>query len=535
MFYKNSKKIGSIVKMGLIALSMSVPMSFTSTIAFAETVIKAVMHSDLRITDPILTTAHITRNHGYMIYDVLIAQDSNLQPRQQMADWTISEDGKTYQFTLRDGLQFHDGSPVTSKDVIASLKRWGARDSGGQLLLDATEEFTAPDDKTILWKLKKPFNPLLSVLSKESSVPAFIMPERIANTPADQAISEFIGSGPFKMVVSEFKPGLGVTYEKFADYIPRDEPPDGLAGGKVVYVDKVQWISMPDRQTSINALANGEVDYLEQVTVDLIPLIEGDEDIIVEKRDKYGFQTMGRMNFKYPPFDNQKIRQAALYALSQQPILANLMASPEYYKVCGAILGCNTLLASEDGASTLTHNGDIEKAKALLKEAGYDGTPVVIMQPTDTASLLAQPIVAAQQLRAVGFNVDLQPMDWQTLVGRRASMVAPKDGGWNLFFTNWGVPEISSPLISPMLNGRGDKGWFGWPVDDALEQLKQEFIAANNDDERKIVAEKIQKHVLDFVIYIPLGEYQMPQGRHKNVTDMLPTSIPVFWNIKKSD
>ncbi|WP_182417602.1 ABC transporter substrate-binding protein [Bartonella sp. HY038] len=529
LYKKNRFKMRSVLKIGLIALSMSL----ASTTAFAETILKAVMHSDLRVTDPILTTAHITRNHGYMIYDVLIAQDSHSNPRPQMADWTVSEDGKTYSFTLRDGLKFHDGSPVTGKDVVASLKRWGARDSGGQLLFDATEKLEAVDDKTIVWTLKKPFRPLLDVLSKESAVPAFIMPEAVANTPPDQAIKEFVGSGPFKMVVADFKPGIGVTYEKFTDYIPRDEPADGMAGGKVVYVDKVQWISMPDSQTAINALANDEIDYLEEISVDLIPLIEGDDHIVVEKRDKFGSQSIARMNFKYPPFDNQKIRQAALYALSQEPSLANLMASPDYYQVCGAIFGCGTLLGDESGTQSLTHKGDVDKAKALLTEAGYDGTPIVIMQPTDVATLAPQPIVAAQQLRAAGFNVDLQPMDWQTLVGRRASMAAPKDGGWNMFFTTWIIPEVSTPLNSQMLNGRGDKAWFGWPVDEKIEALKQEFIAADNDDERKEVAKKIQQHVIDFVLYVPLGEFQIPQARHTNIKDMLPTASPVFWNMKK--
>lgn len=520
---------------GLLAAALLAGTSLVQPAAAKEKTIVGVMHSGLRVLDPIITTAHITRDHAYMIYDVLIAVDENFTPRPQMADWTISDDKLTYTFTLRDGLKFHDGNPVTAADAVASLKRWGKRDSGGQLIFDVTESLEAKDPKTIVWKLKKPFPALLEIVGKQSAVPPFIMPERVANTPPDKAITEYVGSGPFVFVESEYQPGVSVTYEKFADYVPRKEEPSWMAGGKVVKVDKVKWITMPDAQTAINALLSGEIDYIEQVQIDLLPLLQASDDVVVETRDDLGYQTMGRMNFKHPPFDNVKIRQAALKALSQKDVLNTLIGNPDYYKVCGAIFGCGTPLADESGAETLVKGGDKEAAKKLLKEAGYDGTPVVLMQPTDVVTLTAQPVVAAQALREVGFNVDMQPMDWQTLVTRRASQAKPSEGGWNLFFTNWMVPEINSPLISPMLNGRGDQGWFGWPKDDKLEELRAEFIAADTPEKQREVAIKIQKHTLENVIYIPLGQYAAPQARSKKLTGMIPSPVPVFWNVDKAD
>jgi len=500
--------------------------------ALAETQIKAVLHSDLRLTDPVFTTAHMTRNHGHMIYDMLAAKDSNFNVRPQMADWTVSDDGKTYIFTLRDGLTFHDGLPVTARDVIASIKRWGARDSGGQMILAATQSLEAQDDRTIVWILNSPFGPLLDTISKHSSIPLFIMPERIANTPPDQPITEFVGSGPFKMVVEEFQPGVGITYIKNENYVPRDEPADGFAGGKVVYVDKVRWITMPDHQTALSALINGEIDYFEQVPIDLLPLVEDDENIILEPTRQYGYHAVFRMNFKHPPFNNQKIRQAALAAISQEPILINMASDPKYYGVCGAIFGCSMPLGSETGAQSLINQGDPERAKALLAEAGYDGTPIIFMQSTDVATNVSPPLVAAQQLRAVGFNVEIHPMDWQTLITRRTSMAVPQEGGWNMFFTGWNIPEAASPLSSPMLGGLGDRSWFGWPEDPKIEELKQKFIATTTDAERKGIAEEFQQHVMDFVHYIPVGEYHTVMGYRKNLTGILPIS-PVFWNIRK--
>ncbi|PTW59850.1 peptide/nickel transport system substrate-binding protein [Breoghania corrubedonensis] len=523
------------VAAGLMAGVMLAGASMGTAAQAAEKTITAVMHSGLRVLDPIITTAHIVRDHGYMIYDVLVAQDHTFTPKPQMADWTISDDKTVYTFTLRDGLKFHDGSPVTAADAVASLKRWGQRDSGGQLIFDVTDSLAARDDKTIVWTLKEPYPPLLDTISKQSAVPPFIMPASVAATPPDQAITNHIGSGPFKFVESEYQPGVSVTYEKFDGYVPRDEPADWMAGGKVVNVDKVTWVTMPDAQTTINALLSGEVDYMEQVPVDLLPILQSSEDVTVEVRDPLGFQSIGRMNFLYPPFDNVKVRKAAMMALSQQDVMGTLVGNPDYYKICGSMFGCGTPLEDETGADTLINGGDIDGAKKLLAESGYDGTPVVLMQPTDVPTISAQPIVAAQALRNAGFTVDMQPMDWQTLVTRRASQAKPSEGGWNLFFTNWAVPEINSPLISPMLNGRGNDAWFGWPTDEKLEELRKEFIAAQTSEERKAVAHKIQAHAMDVVNYIPLGQFLSPQARSNKLTDMIQSPVPVFWQIKKAD
>ncbi len=524
----------SIAAAAMLAASTAIIPAGTALAQDGET-ITAVMHSGLRVLDPIITTAHITRNHGYMIYDVLVAQDKNFTPQPQMAEFAVSDDGLTYTFTLRDGLKFHDGEPVTAADAVASLQRWGKRDSGGQLIFDVTASLEATDDKTVTWTLSEPFGPLLDIVSKQSAVPPFIMPARVAETSADEAITDYTGSGPFVFVEEEFEPGVSVTYAKFADYVPREEPVDWMAGGKVVNVDTVKWVAMPDAQTAINALVSGEIDYLEQTPIDLLPILEASPDVVVEVRDPLGYQTMGRMNFKHPPFDDVKIRQAALMAMSQEPVLATLIGNPEYYQMCGAVFGCGTPLESATGTESLTGAGDAAGAKALLEEAGYDGTPIVLMQPTDVVTLTAQPVVAAQQLREAGFNVDMQAMDWQTLVTRRASQSAPSEGGWNIFFTNWMVPEISSPLINPMVNGRGDDAWFGWPEDPELEELRAEFIAATSAEAQKEIAERIQAHVIDVVNYVPLGQYLPVQSRRTNIVNMIPAPVPVFWEVDKTE
>ncbi|MGP8123998.1 MAG: ABC transporter substrate-binding protein [Xanthobacteraceae bacterium] len=499
--------------------------------------ITAVMHSDLRVTDPIITTAYISRDHGYMVYDTLLAMDSSFKIRPQMADWKVSDDKLTYTFTLRDGLRWHDGAPVTAEDCVASLKRWAKRDGMGQKLMDFTASLEATDAKTITLKLKEPYALVLESIGKPSSVVPFMMPKRIAETPADKAITEQIGSGPFKFVKAEFQPGVKAVYEKNTDYVPRAEPPSWTAGGKVVKVDRVEWLTMPDAQTAINALQSGDIDFLEAPSFDMLPALTANKELKVETLSNLGFQTLMRMNFLYPPFDNVKVRRAALLALNQKDVLDALVGNPEYYKICGAIFGCGTPFATDVGSESLTKGNGMAEAQKLLAESGYDGTPVVIMAPTDVGLLKPQPIVVAELLRKAGFKVDVQATDWQTVVTRRASQKPPSEGGWNIFCTNWAGPDVFNPVAHVTLNGRGKNGgWFGWPADDKMEALRDAFVRASTLEDQKKIADEIQARTYEQVTYVPLGQYLAPSAWRKELTGVLGgPATPIFWNIDKSE
>lgn len=502
--------------------------------AESETLI-AVMNTPLRALDPIATSSYVTRDHGYMIYDVLIAQDENFKPQPQMADWVVSADGLLYTFSLRDGLLFHDGAPVTSADVIASLHRWGKRDRAGQLLFEQTLSLEAQNQKQINWRLRKPFPALLEILSKPSSLPAFIMPRRVADTPAEQQISEFTGSGPFKFVAAEFRAGSTATYEKFEQYIPRAEPASWMAGAKVARIKRVKWISMPDAQTAANALAMGEIDLIEGVPIDLLPSLDRYRSIVTEMRSTMGYQVFGRMNFRYPPFDNVDARRAAMLAIGQIHVLTAMVGKSDYFKLCTAVFGCGTPFATDAQSQPQAARPDLEKAKALLAKSGYKGVKIVILRPADVPLLAVPPIVAAQALRQVGFAVELQSMDWQTLLTRRENRSSAADGGWSMFFSVFSIPEVSSPLSNSMLDGRGDRAWFGWPDDSRLEMLRLEFLNAETEDEKKAAAYQIQNHAIEEAIYIPLGEYLQVQARNRNVIGILPTPNLVFWGVSKSE
>ena len=524
--------------LSVLALSVALTSQAVTSQAIAKgKTITAVMHSDLRIIDPGFTTAYITRDHGYMVYDTLLATDSNFKVQPQMADWKVSDDKLTYTFTLRDGLKWHDGTPVTAEDCIASLKRWGRNDTMGQKLMDFTASIDPIDAKSFALKLKEPYGLVLESIGKPSSYTPFMMPKRLAETPAGQQIKEQVGSGPFKFVQAEFQPGVKAVYEKNADYVPRKEPPSWTAGGKVVKVDRVEWITMPDAQTAVNALQSGDIDFMENPSFDLLPLVKANEDIKIDILNKLGFQTLGRMNFLHPPFDNVKVRRAALLAMNQKDVLDALVGNSEYYKICGAFFVCGTPLATEEGAGSLTKGGGMAAAKKALAESGYDGTPVVIMAPGDVVTLKAQPIVAAQLLRDAGFKVDLQATDWQTVVARRASQKPPKEGGWNMFFTNWVGADVMNPIANASIGGRGTKGgWFGWAESPKIEQLKDKYARSSSPEEQKKIAAEIQKEAYEQVIYIPLGQYLAPSAWRKSLTGVLDgPATPVFWNIDKSE
>ncbi|MTV12058.1 MULTISPECIES: ABC transporter substrate-binding protein [Bradyrhizobium] len=524
----------------LTALALSFApqeLSFAPQAMAAGKTITAVMHSDLRVIDPIMTTAYITRDHGYMIYDTLLATDSNFKIQPQMADWKVSDDKLTYTFTLRDGLKWHDGAPVTAEDCVASLKRWGKVDGMGQKLMDFTASLEATDAKTITLKLKEPYGLVLESIGKPSSRVPFMMPKRLAETPPDKPIPEQIGSGPFKFVQAEFQPGVKAVYEKNKDYVPRKEPASWTAGGKVVKVDRVEWVTMADAQTAVNALQSGDIDFMENLPFDMLPVLEANPDLKIDVLNKFGFQTLGRMNFLYPPFDNPKVRRAAFLAMNQKDVLDALVGNAKYQKICGAFFVCGTPLETDVGAETLVKGNGLAEAKKALAASGYDGTPVVIMAPGDVTTLKAQPVVAAQQLREAGFKVDLQATDWQTVVTRRASQKPPKEGGWNMFFTNWVAADVSDPIVNASITGRGKNGgWFGWAEDAKIEELRDKFARAGSAEEKKKIAAEIQTEAYDQVIYVPLGQYTVPSAWRKSLTGVLDgPATPIFWNIDKSE
>jgi peptide/nickel transport system substrate-binding protein len=498
----------------------------------AQTTLRAVMHSDLKILDPIWTTAYIVRNHGYMIYDTLLAQDEKGEIKPQMVEkYDTSADKKTYTFTLREGLLWHDGKPVTSEDCIASIKRWAVKDSLGQKMMSFVDSIDAVDAKTFTIKLKEPTGLVLLGLSKPSSNVPFMMPKRVAETDPNKQIEDFTGSGPFVFVKDEWKPGDKTVYVKFDKYKPRAEPASGLAGGKVAKVDRIEWRAISDTQQAVNALQKGEIDYIEQPSHDLLGTLKKDTNISIVEVPQIKAQYVFRPNHLHKPFDNPKVRQALWYAFNQEDFLMATIGDENYIKACKALFVCDTQFGTTKGTDGLL-TSNAKKAQELLKEAGYDGTPVLLMHSTDLKALTNLAPVAKSLMEKAGFKVDMQSMDWQTLVARRAKKDPPSAGGWNAFLTAWVVADVMNPVSAAYVNSGCEKASFGWPCDAEMEKLRDEFARSSDVAKQKEIAEAVQKRNMEITAMIPVGEYVQPIAIRKNVKGLLMAPVPVHWNIE---
>jgi peptide/nickel transport system substrate-binding protein len=498
-------------------------------------VLKFIPQSDLAILDPIWTTAYVTRNHGFLVFDTLYGQDGAFKSQPQMVEGATTEaDGKLWKLTLRSGLKFHDGTPVLARDCVASLQRWGKRDAFGQALFAATDELSAADDRTIVFRLKKPFALLPDALGKTGSNVPVIMPERLARTDAFTQVTEMVGSGPFRFKADERVPGDRVVYERFADYQPRPGAASFTAGGKVAYFDRIEWHVIKDSSTAAAAMESGEMDWWENPPGDLLPLLKrgGKLDVLVQ--DPTGSMGYMRPNFLYPPFDNPAFRRALMGGINQADYMTAAAGSDtSLWQTPVAAFCPSSPMANTAGMSALSAKPDMEKVRAAVKASGYSGEPVVVLGATDFPIIDAIVNVGVDMLKKAGVNVDYQAVDWGTVVQRRARRDPPSKGGWNVFFTYWSGLDNFNPAGDLALRGNDGSGWFGWPTMPKLEQLRDQWFAAPDEAAQKKICEDIQQTVFDEVPFYPLGQLYQPTAYKKELTDVLGGFV-LFWNVKRA-
>jgi peptide/nickel transport system substrate-binding protein len=493
-------------------------------------VLRVVPHANLQILDPVFTTQYISRNYAYMVYDTLFALDENFQPRPQMVDtFEVSPDRLRYTFRLRDGLAWHDNTPVTADDCVASLVRWGKRDSMGQRLFGVVDKLEVQDAKTFVMVLKQPYGIVLDSIGKISSNVPFMMPKRVADTPADQQIKDTIGSGPFIFKRDEWRPGNLAVWVRNPNYKPRAEPVSSAAGGKVAKVERVEWHVM-DPNTAMNALIAGEIDFWEQVTPDLVQVVRQAPGVKVENLDPVGNMGWGRFNHLVAPSNNPLVRRAAMKAVKQEDYLRTAIGDPELYKLNPSIFPDGTPLHNSAGAELTTQN--LNDAKSLLQQAGYKGEEFAILQPTDHPILNPFTLVTAESLRRVGFNVKLIAMDWATLGSRRTSREPVSNGGWNMFHTWWIGGDVINPLTGVGFAAVGEQGWPGWHKDEQIEKLRTDFANAATPDEAKKAAAEFQRRTYEIGSYINCGQYFSPVGYRDHVKGMIRSPVQFFWNIE---
>ncbi|MDB5416308.1 MAG: Peptide/nickel transport system substrate-binding protein, partial [Rubritepida sp.] len=400
-------------------------------------VMRFIPQIDLAFLDPHFTTAYVTRNHGHMVFDTLYGSDASFQPTPQMVQGhTIENDGKLWNLTLRPGLLWHDGERVTARDCVASIRRWARRDALGSALMAATEELSAPDDRTIRFRLKKPFPLLPAALGKVTSPMPAMMPERLANTDPFTQITEMVGSGPFRFLAAERVAGSRNVYAKFDGYVPREDGPGGWnAGPKRVHFDRVEWTTIPDAATKVAAMQRGEQEWWENPTHDLLPLLRRNRQIRIEVTNPTGALDMMRPNHLQAPFNNPGIRRAMFHAVDQTALMQAIVGTDAaMYHVPHGMFCPDTPMATEDGLEPLRGPRDPAKAREMVRAAGYAGEKVVMLVATDYAQFKAIGDVMADTLSRIGMNVDYVATDWGTMLQRRNNKNPAEQGGWSCLF-----------------------------------------------------------------------------------------------------
>ncbi len=502
------------------------------SVAQPAKLLRFIPEGDPAVIDPIWTTATVTRNHGYLVFDTLYGQaaDYSMQP-QMVAGHTIENDGKLWRLTLRDGLRFHDGEPVRAQDVVPSIQRFAARDAFGRALMDATDELSAASDQVVQFRLKQPFPLLPNALGKTGTSMPCIMPQRLAVTDPNKQVTDMTGSGPFRFKADERVPGALAVYERNKDYVPR---PDGsatfTAGPKVVHYDRVEWRIIDDPSTAANALINGEVDWWQNPTPDLLGMLRAGK-IATRVLDPGGALGCLRFNELYPPFDNPAIRRAVLGAFDQDEAMAAVAGGErDLWKDHVGVFSPGTPMATTEGTDILVGKRDYGRVRDELQRAGYKGERVTLLDPTNYPNTHPLALVSADSLQKAGMNMDVQAMDWGTVVQRRASRKPPSEGGWNLFVTTLNGTNNFDPASHLGLRGNGDQAWFGWPRAPELEALRAKWFAAADLPTQKQICAEIQRAFFQDPTYVPLGAYYDTTG-YRQITD-LRMGFVQFYDVK---
>jgi peptide/nickel transport system substrate-binding protein len=460
--------------------------------------------------------------------------DAEFVPRPQMAKgWDIGDDGRSWTFTLREQLRFHDGEPVRSADCVASIRRWWVRDVFGQVVAAHTDDIEVLDDRRFRFRLKRPFPLLAAALGKSNSSQCFIMPERVARTDPGRQITDATGSGPFRFVREEWVAGVKAVYARHEGYVPRNEPVSGIAGGRVPRVDRVEWTVIPDASTAANAMRTGEQDYWEQPMHDLLPTLRRDRNIVVQPRDRSGTYAMLRFNHLQPPFDNVEIRRAVAMAVDQSQYMQAVAGrEPDAWGTCEGFFACGGPMANEAG-NDIMKTKSIDRAREALRAAGYRGERVVQIVATDSHAINAVSEVTGDLLRRMGFNLDYVASDWGSMLQRRNSREPVERGGWSVFHTLWNGADILSPAVNTMVRANGAAAWFGWPSDPRLEELRTAWFEAAEQDRQQAIARDLQAQAFRSMPYVPLGYYVQSAAWRRNVTGVFPVPTTVYWNIGK--
>jgi len=476
-----------------LAAVIALPIAWHARAATAETTLNAVLEAEIVTLDPHFTGAYISRTFGYMVYDTLFAPDSK-----------------------------------GAADVVASLKRWETRNALGGRLQATTASLQAADPKTFVLTLTQPYGLVLETLGTTLGPVPFIIPARLASTPGTTQITEIVGSGPFTYSPADHTTGDHMLLHRNPNYVSRTDPTDFLSGAKLVKIDALDIKVIPDGATAAAALQQGEIDYMQYAPFDLIPMMEKNPELkVLDFTGAHMFTGHYRMNFVQKPFDDPAIRRVVLGLVDQQEVLDALGLEPRFAQTCSSFFICGSPYATPNPAAPTDHS--IETAKAALAKTNYHGEPVVVMVANDLEAPRVASTVMADRMKRAGFNVDMQVMDWATLLQHRSART-----GWNLYGVHALGLDLQSPLTSSVINFNcKDSPGAGFMCEPRLVPLFDAFAKAPTREAQQAVAGQIQAIVTEQALAAPFGQFAQPAAYRMTLTGVIPSAIPLFWNVEK--
>jgi peptide/nickel transport system substrate-binding protein len=506
-----------------LGLSSAVAMVVGLAVAPAESqgprkggVLRVGMIGEPPTLDAHATTAVITREVGINMFEGLYALDGKYQPVPLLAEGhEVLDGGKRYAIRLRKDVKFHNGKPLTSADVVASLKRWGAMASTGKAIFKTVEAVEAKGPLAVDIRLKEPSGTLLTVLAQVDSA-AVIYPKDVLDAAGEGPLKEFVGTGPYRFV--EHKPDRHIKLARFDGYAARAEPPSGLAGRRTAYVDEILFMPVPDYATRQAGMVTGEYDYIQQVKPDQYDRMKssaGVETVVVKP---YGWVTIV-FNVKQGLMTDQRLRQAAQAALDVEPMMLAGLGHKDFYRLDPGLFFQELPWHSKIGAAAYNQR-DKDKARRLLKEAGYAGQPMRWIVTTEYEHHYKPAVVAKSQLEEVGFKIDLQVSDWATVVQRRN-----KPELWDAFSTAFTLVPEPTASVQVLCEW---PGWWCSPEKDALLQAMGREL---DFKKRYALWEKIQTIFYTEAPRLKIGDYFRLDARRKDVLGYEPGPYMHFWNV----
>ena len=515
--------------LGAVALAAPAVMA-----AEAMRVLRFIPQIDLVFLDPHTSSTNITRNHGGLVFDQLYGTDSAYRAHPQMADGhVVGDDGLTWRITLRPGLWWHDGEKVLARDCVASIRRWGQRDVLGAEMLALSDEISAPDDRTILFRLKRPFPMLAEALGKPGAFMPAMMPERLARMDPFKPIPELIGSGPYRYRADERLQGVRNVYERFERYVPRPTGvPDRGAGPKIVHFDRVVWTTMPDAGTAFASLRKGEQDWWEYAAHDLVPAIRRDAKLRAEVLETEGEYKMVRFNHIMAPFDRAAMRRVILAAVDQADFVNAVAGIDPALQRTGVGFFPPDLPSSNDaGMERLRQPLDVGAARAALEAAGYRGERIVQVAPGDYPNVKAASEVLGDLLKRIGINLDYQVTDWSTMTTRVSRKEPIEKGGFHLHMLSIPGLALASPLVNSRLRGNGTVE-AGWYQGERYEDIRRRWVSSTDVGEQAGLARAAQLDAMENVPFVPCGVTMQPSAWRGDLAGVLP-GVAKFWNVRR--